>query len=256
MLCPHCGARLDVDTPLPDGFALVVHAGAPLRDRAGSPASVLQTLSRGEAVEVLGNDGAFMRVRTDGGVVGYLDPVNLRRPKAPAPRPAAERADPQRSLPFGLTYFPGERLVYWGDFLYDPFTDRALVVTTARVIVGGGGGASLPRVIDLPAVTSVAVREGSNGMALGERTVILEASGVAGELYIAGLRDPDRAAACIDLTRQGRMPDADTPERASLSPRELTDQLGRLWERYESGQIARAEYNQEKARLLQPNVRP
>jgi hypothetical protein len=99
-------------------------------------------------------------------------------------------------LPFGLPFIPGERLLYFGDFLYDPFKDRAFVVTTMRLVVGGGG-TGLPRVYELPEIVSASMREGSNGMALGERTIVLEIATVATEIYVAALRDPETALACL-----------------------------------------------------------
>jgi len=87
-----------------------------------------------------------------------------------------------------------EQVLYTGHFLYDPFRDRACVVTTHRVIIGGGG-ASLPRVFETAEIASVHMREGSNGMALGERTIVIELTRMPGETYIAELRDPERAFA-------------------------------------------------------------
>jgi len=187
---------------LPAGHALVVHAGAPLRDRAGSPAAVLQTLSRGEVVELVGAQGSFVEVQLGSGLTGFVDAVNLSaspsRPEdqaassaAPA-MPAAAGPEVDMELPYGLRTLPGEKLLYYGDFLYDPFKDRAFVVTSARLILGGGGN-TLPRVYELTEIVTACMREGSNGMALGERTIVLEIANMRSELYVAALRDPETA---------------------------------------------------------------
>jgi hypothetical protein len=199
--CSACGGRIKAEM-LPDGHALVVHAGTPLRDRAGSPAVVLQTLSRGEVVELVGAQGSFLQVRLDSGVTGFVDAVNVN---ASGARPAKLgevqldirlRPEDGMDLPFGLPFIPGERLLYFGDFLYDPFKDRAFVVTTMRLVLGGGG-TGLPRVYELPEIVSATMREGSNGMALGERTIVLEIVNVGAEVYVAALRDPESALACL-----------------------------------------------------------
>jgi hypothetical protein len=187
---------------LPAGHALVVRAGTPLRDRAGSPAAVLQTLSRGEVVQLIGVQGTFLQVRLENDLTGFVDAVNVTTPAArPGSAAAAQsEADPRpedrMDLPFGLPFIPGERLLYFGDFLYDPFKDRAFVVTSMRLVIGGAG-TGLPRVYELPEIVSAGMREGSNGMALGERTIVLEIATVATEIYVAALRDPETALACL-----------------------------------------------------------
>jgi hypothetical protein len=203
--CAACGGKLRAEM-LPEGHALVVHAGAPLRDRAGSPAAVLQTLSRGEVVELVGAQGTFLEVRLESGVTGFVDGVNVSAAPsrqaarsgstaaAPVTRPPASDPEAEMDLPYGLPTLPGEELLYYGDFLYDPFKDRAFVVTSARLILGGGGNA-LPRVYELPNIATACMREGSNGMALGERTIVLEIANLASELYVAALRDPETALA-------------------------------------------------------------
>src|SRR5262249_24292505 len=161
---------------LPGGHALVVKSGTPLRGRAGSPAAVLQTLSRGDTVELLERDGSFVKVRLETGASGYVDAGNVTgRDGESAPEPEPEEPPPPPELPYGLSYLPDESLVHEADFLYDPFGDRAFAVTTDRVVVGGGG-AVLPRVFEIAEVTGVGLREGSNGMALGERTLVLTAT--------------------------------------------------------------------------------
>ena len=210
MRCSHCGAPLRTwrgrcltcarrITPemLPQGHALVVHAGTPLRDRAGSPAAVLQTLSRGDTVELRGRDGGFLQVRSTSGATGYIDAVNARepQPEPPAGGPVVSDGEtplPDADLPYGLPYLLDERLLYYGRFLYDPFGDRQFVLTTTRLIIGGGG-AALPKVYELDQIVSAGIREGSNGMALGERTLVMEVLSLTGEIFVAALRDPDRA---------------------------------------------------------------
>src|SRR5205085_4213318 len=133
-LCPHCGVRFQVRrgrcaacgsrmtvAALPAGHALVVKSGIPLRDRAGSPAAVLQTLSRGDTVELLEQDGSFVKVRLESGASGYVDAVNVtgregERAPEPEPEPATEEPPP-RELPYGLSYLPDESLVLEADFL-------------------------------------------------------------------------------------------------------------------------------------------
>lgn len=271
MLCPHCGARnraargrcaacgarLTNDTALPANVVLVVRSGSPLRDRAGSPAGLLQTLGRGETLELLGSEGGFLRVRAESGAEGFIDAVNVRRSEqelaaaqevAPAPPPA------QEELPFGLNYAPGERLLFYGDFLYDPFEDRALVITSLRVIIAGGGSGSLPRVIEVADLSAAGLREGSTGVAIGERTLWLEAVTTAGHTYISGLRDPERAHLAIIAARAGPPQTAGDPSPATAeSPASgagVPEQLAALWELVQSGALGRDEYNREKRRLL------
>lgn len=200
--------------PLPGAAteeALVLRDGTPLRDRARGPAAVLQTLDTGERVHVLGRSGKYLRVRTLAGISGYVDTAQLgaaghagasppatqsesaRDPRAQPPRPTqSDRAD----LPFGMVGLEGESIAYIGKFIYDPFNDRAFVVTSRRAIIGGGG-APMPRVVELTDIHSARMREGSNGMAVGERTIVLEVAHIPGETYIAGLRDPERAFASL-----------------------------------------------------------
>lgn len=196
-----------VPAPLPTEDALVLQPGTPLRDRARGPATVLQTLDPGDVVQVLGRSGKYMRVRSGRGMDGYIDSVQLgppgslvvtqdvvqplQDPEAAAASPA-DRRDDRADLPFGMVGLEGERIAYIGKFIYDPFNDRAFVVTSHRVIIGGGG-APMPRVVELRDVQSARMREGSNGMAVGERTIVLQMGHISGETYISGLRDPERA---------------------------------------------------------------
>ena len=66
------------------------------------------------------------------------------------------------------------------------------MLTTTRLIIGGGG-AALPKVYELDQIVGVGIREGSNGIALGERTLVIEVSSLTSEVFVAALRDPDRA---------------------------------------------------------------
>lgn len=189
--------------------ATVLHAGTPLRDRARGPAAVLQTLDSGDWVQVLGRSGKYTHVRAPSGVDGYVDSVQLDGPgpanvaDVPDPEPV-DQSEPARAvlhddraeLPFGMVGLEGERIAYIGRFIYDPFNDRAFVVTSRRVIIGGGG-APLPRVVELPDIQSTRMREGSNGLAMGERTIVLQVAQLSGETYISGLRDPERALASL-----------------------------------------------------------
>jgi hypothetical protein len=171
---------------------------------------------------MLRRDGSFAEVRTESGQTGFVDIVNLGLPgtsdartahAAPAPpqepSPQGNAASPRPDdLPHGMIAAPGERIVYQGDFLYDPFGDRVLAVTTQRLLIGGGGS-TLPRVLNLADIISVGLREGSSGLALGERTVVIRASTIDGEIYIAGLRDPHRAVSSIRSARAERQPAAE-----------------------------------------------
>jgi hypothetical protein len=189
----------------------VVRAGTPLRDRAGSGGLVVRTLSRGEAVDLLRREGGQLFVRTASGHTGFLDAVSVQEhaPEAAIWRTAARTSrepDPEPdALPFGLRQRPGERLVYHADFLYDPFGDRALIVTTRRVIVRGGG-AILPRVLEAREIVDVSLREGSTGLAPGEVTLVLETGPLAGTLYVSGLYDPHRALAAVEAARGVALP--------------------------------------------------
>jgi hypothetical protein len=198
----------------PIEVALVLHAGTPLRDRARGPAAVLQTLDTGDRVHVLGRSGKHTHVRALNGVSGYVDAGQLGPPGDPPHDGAATPAEPafvavaedqsedaadRADLPFGVDALPGETVAYIGRFLYDPFNDRAFVVTSHRVIIGGGG-APLPRVVELLDIQSAQMREGSNGLAVGERTIVLQLAYLSTETYIAGLRDPERAFASLSAS--------------------------------------------------------
>src|SRR5262249_20277949 len=260
MLCPHCGVRFRVErgrcaacgsrmtvAALPAGHALVVRSGTPLRDRAGSPAAVLQTLSRGDSVELLERDGSFVKVRLETGASGYVDAVNVTGRDAEIKKEREAEPEPSAppELPYGLSYLPDESLVHEADFLYDPFGDRAFAVTTDRVVVGGG--ATLPRVFEIAEVTGVRVREGSNGMALGERTLVQTAASVLGEIAVSGLRDALRAATAIEAAQAARRArqmagngiDADG---AVVTPEAITQDLQLLLQLLQSGAIEPEEY--------------
>lgn len=301
-VCPHCGARVraarsrcfmcggSLIASYTAGSARVLHAGTPLRDRAGSPAAVVQTLRRGDRVELLDQDGSFVHVRTGSGLTGFVDAVNVdaaaspvgaaqpvptsdapadatpaaalapapmdagtatavlatdsERPRAAVATVFAEERSPD--LPFGLPYIPGERLLYVGQFLFDPFDDRALVITSLRVIVGGGGMV-LPRVFEMRDLTAWGLREGSNGLALGERTLVLDSALAAGEFYVSGLLDPERASACID---EARLALDGSLARATSASSEAADRLGKAWELFQSGAMEEDEYRREKSRIL------
>ena len=171
---------------------------------------------------MLRRDGSFAEVRTESGQTGFVDTVNLGIPgttdsltASAGPEPEQQPSGPGNAgsprtddLPHGMIAAPGERVVYQGDFLYDPFGDRVLAVTTHRVLIGGGG-TTLPRVLNLADIISVGLREGSSGMALGERTVVIRASTIDGEIYVAGLRDPQRAVSSIRSARAEAQPEAE-----------------------------------------------